>query len=205
MIIIKNRTPYKNSVSAERFFSVSCGILLMKGIPAAAISAGWELSAVAGPTAGDVLAVLIFFLGVSAVNITVDIADRRLINTGQIIISILYVLISGELHHNLIKHGNNYIITLLSGIMDCGIVLYILIFTDKPTPKTFFKLGALLSIWCAIVFTKITYPRTEVLQPLLAALLSGTALSRIIRTDYQINSTLLLSGMVGVMIFDAVF
>lgn len=190
----------------ERLLSLSCGILLVRGLPAAAVSAGWKLSALVGPSAGDVFAVIIFILGVSAVNITEEIAERKLTDISKLIISALYAINSGVIHNHVIDVSSNHILPALSGIIDSVVILFLLNTAEENAQRVkFLRVIITLAAWLFFAFTDFVHLRTEALHPLVAALISGTAISHMIKTEYKISWLWMLSGMSGVMLFDALF
>jgi len=201
----ENKFELKKKISGEKIFSLSCGILLIKGIPAAAVLAGWELSSLIGADIGDILAAVIFLLGVSAVNISVQIGDKRLTETGRCIISLIYIIVSSALNHTKSNAENNYIITSAAGIIDCVIMLLIINKTGKRGYYFFTKIILLTAFSILTVFYNSLNFKPEIMHPLLASLLTGTALVRITAAESDINLSWLFVGMAGTILFDAMF
>lgn len=178
---------------------------MIKGIPAAAVSAGWELASLIGPDIGNILAAVIFLLGASAVNISAQINDKKLTGAGEWIISLLYILVSVGIYHDKIDAGKNYIITLAAGIIDCVIMMLVINKAGKNKRNYFIKIIFFMAIWIITAITGISNFKAEILHPLLASFLTGTALIRIIASEHEANISWLFAGMAGAMLLDAVF
>lgn len=178
---------------------------MIRGISYAAVLAGWELSYLIGPAAGEVLAVIIFLLGVSAVNISDEIGERKLKEAGKWIISLIYILVSGEMNHARIETSADHIIIFTVGIIDCVVMLMIINSTEENKRYFIAKIISLTALQVIIEFIKFPHFKAEILHPLLASLLTGMALIRITNDELKVDLNWLFVGMSGVMLYDAVF
>ncbi len=70
--------------------SFACGVLLGRGLPMAAFSSGWELSAAVGVRTGEALAIVIFLLGCSAVSVAQELKNARLSSVMRTLSAVLY-------------------------------------------------------------------------------------------------------------------
>lgn len=176
--------------NAEVFLrSAAAGALLFRGVPMAAVAAGWELSASVGVRAGELLALIIFLLGGSAAAVAHELPEKAVHKASDIAAAAVYFCCAAGMAGSIAVKA-----------ADCAVISFSLLLHETGMRKCFLTAAASAAGMLAVFFIH-QLPFAGALVPLAASLLVGSAAVQQAK-DQPVSPAGLLTGGAVIMVLD---